>query len=63
MNISPEVVILTRAELKAKEDAAFQRGVRRGRFEADDDRQLARALHRPAEDVPADSAWQPEAAQ
>lgn len=32
--ISPNIVILTRDELRAKEDAAFQRGVQRGRFEA-----------------------------
>jgi len=31
--ISHEVVILTRAELKERENAAFQRGVERGRFE------------------------------
>lgn len=34
MNVSPNVVILTAAELKAREDAAFQRGVERGKFEA-----------------------------
>lgn len=33
-NISSNVVILTSEELRAKEDAAFQRGVQRGRFEA-----------------------------
>lgn len=32
--ISPNVVILTRDELRAREDAAFQRGVERGKFEA-----------------------------
>lgn len=32
--ISSEVVILTRAELKEREAAAFQRGVKRGAFEA-----------------------------
>jgi len=33
-DISPNVVILTRSELQAREDAAFQRGVERGKFEA-----------------------------
>ena len=33
MSISPDVVILTQAELKMREDAAFQRGVERGKFE------------------------------
>jgi hypothetical protein len=32
--ISPEVVILTRNELRRIEDEAFQRGVARGKFEA-----------------------------
>lgn len=32
--ISQNVVILTRAELREREDAAFQRGVERGKFEA-----------------------------
>lgn len=32
--ISANVVILTRAQLRAREDAAFQRGVERGKFEA-----------------------------
>jgi len=31
--VSDSVVIMTRAELKAREDAAFKRGVERGRFE------------------------------
>lgn len=33
MTISPNVVILTTDELRAKEHAAFQRGVQRGEFE------------------------------
>ena len=33
-DISPNVVILTRNELRAREDAAYQRGVERGKFEA-----------------------------
>jgi len=37
-DISPNVVILTRAELKERENAAFQRGVARGRFEESYDR-------------------------
>lgn len=32
--ISSEVVIITRSELKGAEDAAFKRGVERGKFEA-----------------------------
>ena len=32
--ISSNVVILTKEELKAIEDKAFQRGVERGKFEA-----------------------------
>jgi hypothetical protein len=31
--VSPEVVILTKAELEKMLDAAFQRGVERGNFE------------------------------
>lgn len=34
MTISPNVVILTKEELKAKCDASFQKGVQRGKFEA-----------------------------
>jgi len=37
-DISPDVVILTRAELQERESKAFQRGVERGRFEAASDR-------------------------
>lgn len=33
MGISPDVMIVTRAEFSAAEDRAFQRGVTRGRFE------------------------------
>lgn len=33
-NISPDIYILTQRDLTAREDAAFQRGVRRGIFEA-----------------------------
>lgn len=33
MGISPDVMIMTRAEFQAAEDRAFQRGVTRGRFE------------------------------
>lgn len=33
-HISPDVVIMTRAELRQIEDAAFRRGVQRGKFEA-----------------------------
>lgn len=32
-SISPDVVILTREELAAREHAAFMRGVERGKFE------------------------------
>lgn len=34
MSVSSSVVIMTKDELRAKEDAAFQRGVARGKFEA-----------------------------
>jgi len=34
MNISPDIYILTQAELNAKLDKAFKRGVERGKFEA-----------------------------
>lgn len=34
MSISPEVVILTRREFEEAKSEAFQRGVKRGRFEA-----------------------------
>lgn len=33
MTISPDILIMTRAEFKAAEDRAFHRGVARGRFE------------------------------
>ena len=36
--VSPDVVIMTRAELSAIEVAAFKRGVERGRFEESCDR-------------------------
>ena len=32
--VSPNVVIMTKDELRARENAAFQRGVARGKFEA-----------------------------
>ena len=31
--VSPEVIIMTRAELRAREQAAYKRGGARGRFE------------------------------
>lgn len=34
MSVSPNVVIMTFEELRQKEDAAFHRGVERGKFEA-----------------------------
>lgn len=34
MSVSPNVVIMTLDELRSKEDAAFHRGVARGKFEA-----------------------------
>lgn len=40
--ISPNVVILTRAELRERLDAEFQRGVARGKFEAQDRSRVAR---------------------
>lgn len=58
--ISDEVVILTRAELKAREDAAFKRGVERGRFEESYDRSnpvrnggVAKDMEKPREGNPA----------
>ena len=36
--VSHDVVIMTRAELKAREQAAYKRGVERGRFEESCDR-------------------------
>lgn len=45
--ISPDVVIMTREELKAVETAAFRRGVERGRFEEGTDRARAEKIPRP----------------
>ena len=36
--VSPDVIIMTRAELRAREQAAYKRGVERGRFEESCDR-------------------------
>lgn len=33
-SVSDQIVIMTRVELKAREEVAFQRGVERGKFEA-----------------------------
>lgn len=35
MTISPNIVIMTKDELEAIKHEAFQRGVRRGKFEVD----------------------------
>lgn len=40
--LSPNVVIMTRQELDERENAAFQRGVKRGRYEAAADRSTER---------------------
>jgi hypothetical protein len=34
VSISPNVAVMTLMELRAREDAAYQRGVMRGRYEA-----------------------------
>lgn len=42
MSVSPDVVIMTRAELDALENKWFQKGVERGRFEQRHDDSKAR---------------------
>ena len=56
MNISSNVVILTREELTAVKQAAFKRGVDRGRFEAACERADAEAKQRAVDNATGGSA-------